>query len=195
MKIWLQVVHSDFMAITEIMPLSMPASNLPGLGRTLVVAGKLDLKFAEDIYRKAQAKRSSFIAELTGSGAVSAADLAHTLSLAFGAPLVDLAVVDPQRLPKGLLDTKICQDYRLVVLGKRQNRLIVATADPSDQQAAERIKFSTQQGVDWVIAEYDKLLKLVSTHTTTATESIENIVGTDFEFDELATEFTSDNTP
>ncbi len=168
-------------------------NNLPGLGRTLVMTGKLEQKFAQEIFRKAQANRSSFIAELTGSGAVSAADLAHTLSLAFGAPLIDLASVDAQRLPKGLLDNKICQDYRLVVLGKRQNRLIVATADPSDQQAAEKIKFSTQQSVDWVIAEYDKLLKLVSANSVTATESIENIVGADFEFDELATEPTADS--
>jgi type IV pilus assembly protein PilB len=49
----------------------------------------------------------------------------------------------------------------VVVLSKRNNRLIVATADPSDQEAAEKIKFSTQMGVDWVIAEYDKLSKMV----------------------------------
>lgn len=156
------------------------------------MAGKLEQKFAEEIYRKAQAKRSSFIAELTGSGAVSATDLAHTLSLAFAAPLIDLTVVDPQRLPKGLLDNKICQDFRLVVLGKRQNRLIVATADPSDQQSAEKIKFATQLSVDWVIAEYDKLLKLVTSSTATATESIDSIVGDDFEFDDIVTEQAND---
>ncbi len=168
------------------------ASTLPGLGRTLVLAGKLRQQLAEEIFHKAQSKRSSFIAELTGSGAVSAADLAHTLSLAFAVPLIDLDAVDLQRLPKGLLDRKICQDYRLVVLGKRQNRLIVATADPTDQQASEKIKFSTQQNVDWVIAEYDKLLKVVSTSATTASESIDDIVGEDFRFDDLAAEPEAD---
>jgi type IV pilus assembly protein PilB len=180
------------MAITESMPLSTPASNLPGLGRTLVSAGKLDEKFAEDIFRKAQSKRSSFIAELTGSGAVSATDLAHTLSLEFAVPLIDLEAINPQLLPQGLLDTKICQDYRLVVLGKRQNRLIVATADPSDQQSAEKIKFATRLNVDWVVAEYDKLLKLVSSNALSATESIDNIIGENFEFDDLMTEQASD---
>jgi type IV pilus assembly protein PilB len=181
------------MSITETMPLSTPASNLPGLGRTLVTAGKLDEKFAEDIFRKAQAKRSSFIAELTGSGAVSATDLAHTLSLAFAVPLIDLEAINPQLLPHGLLDVKICQDYRLVVLGKRQNRLIVATADPSDQQSAEKIKFATRLNVDWVVAEYDKLLKLVSSNALTATESIDNIIGENFEFDDLMTEQVNDS--
>ncbi|MDO9090466.1 MAG: type IV-A pilus assembly ATPase PilB [Burkholderiaceae bacterium] len=161
-----------------------PALALPGLGRALVSAGKLGQKAAEDLYRKAQASRTSFIAELTGSGAVSASDLAHTMSTAFTAPLLDLDAIDAVRLPKGLLDPKICQAYRIVVLSRRNNRLIVATADPADQEAAEKIKFSTQLGVDWVIAEYDKLSKLVESAATTATEAMDNIIGEDFEFDE-----------
>ncbi len=90
--------------------------------------------------------------------------------------------------PKGLLDGKICADYRIVVLSKRNNRLMVATADPADQQAAEKIKFATQMGVDWVIAEYDKLSKLVDIQNTSANEAMDNIIGGDFEFDEAATE-------
>ncbi|MBH2019252.1 MAG: type IV-A pilus assembly ATPase PilB [Burkholderiales bacterium] len=162
-------------------PVSMA---LPGLGRALVSAGKLGQKAAEEIFLKAQGGRTSFIAELTGSGAVSAFDLAHIMSTSFAAPLVDMDAIDIQRLPKGLLDTKICLTCRIVVLGKRNNRLIVATADPSDQGAAEKIKFSTQLGVDWVIAEYDKLSRLVDVSSVTAAEAIENIVGSDFEFGE-----------
>jgi type IV pilus assembly protein PilB len=161
---------------------------LPGLARALISAGKLGQKSAEDISRKAQANRTSFIAELTGSGAVSASDLAHTMSTAFGAPLLDLEAIDLQRLPKSLLDPKICQAFRVVVLSKRNNRLIVATADPSDQQAAEKIKFATQMGVDWIIAEYDKLTKMVEAGTTTATEAMDSIIGDDFEFDESTME-------
>lgn len=170
-----------------------PSMALPGLGRALVMAGKLGQKAAEDIFRKAQSSRTSFIAELTGSGAVSAFDLAHTMSTAFAAPLLDLEAIDVQRLPKGLLDTKICATYRIVVLSKRNNRLIVATADPSDQEAAEKIKFSTQMGVDWVIAEYDKLSKLVEASNTTATEAMESIIGDDFEFDEFSTDASAED--
>jgi type IV pilus assembly protein PilB len=167
------------------------APALPGLGRALVMAGKLGQKAAEDIFRKAQSSRTSFIAELTGSGVVSASDLAHTMSSAFAAPLLDLEAIDTQRLPKGLLDAKICQSYRIVVLSKRNNRLIVATADPSDQEAAEKIKFSTQMGVDWVIAEYDKLSKMVEVAATTASEAMDSIIGDDFEFDESTADAAS----
>ncbi|MCB4364070.1 type IV-A pilus assembly ATPase PilB [Hydrogenophaga taeniospiralis] len=166
-----------------------PSMALPGLGRALVSAGKLGQKAAEDLYKKAQSSRSSFIAELIGSGSVSAADLAHTMSTAFAAPLLDMDAIDVERLPKGLLDARICADYRIVVLSKRNNRLMVATADPADQQAAEKIKFATQMGVDWVIAEYDKLSKLVEVQTTTANEAMDNIIGgSDFEFDDMVTD-------
>ena len=162
---------------------------LPGLGRALISAGKLTQKAAEDIYRKSQLSRTSFIAELTGTGAVSAADLAHTVSSVFGAPLLDLNAIDPQRLPRDLLDAKICQAYRVVVLSKRNNRLIVATADPTDQEAAEKIKFTTQMGVDWIIAEFDKLSKLIEASSKSVSDNLETFSGGgDFEFDDVPIE-------
>ena len=181
------------MAAVETLTKEAATVALPGLGRALVIAGKLGQKAAEEIFSKAKSGRTSFIAELTGSGAVSPFDLAHTMSTAFAAPLLDLDAIDTQRLPKGLLDAKICQKYRIVVLSKRNNRLIVATADPSDQEAAEKIKFSTQMGVDWVIAEYDKLSKLVEASTTTAAEAMESIIGDDFEFDESSSDLQSES--
>jgi type IV pilus assembly protein PilB len=172
------------MAAIDIANNPLPSAALPGLGRALVFANKLGQKAAEEIFRKAQTGRTSFIAELTGSGAVSASDLAHIMSMSFAAPLLDLNAVDPHRLPKDLIDVKICQAYRVVVLGKRNNRLVVATADPSDQEAAEKIKFSTQLGVDWVIAEYDKLSRFLETSNTTATEALQSSGGEEFVFDE-----------
>ncbi|CAN7200620.1 type IV-A pilus assembly ATPase PilB [Acidovorax sp. Leaf76] len=183
------------MAAVDTAPKEASAVALPGLGRALISAGKLTQKLAEDIYKKSQISRTSFIAELTGSGAVSATDLAHTVSAVFGAPLLDLEAIDPLRLPKELLDPKICQAYRVVVLSKRNNRLIVATADPTDQEAAEKIKFTTQMGVDWIIAEYDKLSRLVESSSKSATQSLDalNSTGGDFEFDDVAVEEAPDN--
>jgi type IV pilus assembly protein PilB len=179
-------------AVAPLTPAEAPALALPGLARALITAGKLGQKAAEEIYRKAQSNRTSFIAELTGSGAVSAYDLAHTMSLAFGAPLLDISAVDIHRLPKNLLDGKICQAYRVLVLSKRNNRLTVATADPSDQQAAEKIKFATQMGVDWVISEYDKLSKMVEALAASTTEAMDSIIGDDFDFDETSMQSVTD---
>jgi type IV pilus assembly protein PilB len=170
---------------------------LPGTARALVMAGKLDQKKAEEIFKKSQSSKSNgFIAELINTGSISAGDLAHTMSAAFASPLIDLDAVDPQRLPKGLLDPKLCQSLRVVVLAKRNNRLILATADPSDQTVAEKIKFTTQTGVDWIIAEYDKLSKLVEANSVSSSEALDSIIGApgEFDFDESNLEVATEET-
>jgi type IV pilus assembly protein PilB len=168
--------------------------NLPGLARVLVSAGKLDAQSAADVYRRSQDKHSSFLSELIGSGAVSAKDLAQAMSTAFAVPTLDLDAIDPQRLPKSLLDPKICADLRLLPLSKRNSRLLVATADPANQQAQEKIKFATQFAVDWVVVEHDKLAKLVDTQTANINQVMDNLVtGGEIDFDELAPDaLTSD---
>ncbi|MGQ9725021.1 MAG: type IV-A pilus assembly ATPase PilB [Tepidimonas sp.] len=163
---------------------------LPGLARALIEAGALSQPQAEALCAQAQRKKTGFISELIDSAAVSPRDLAHTMSAAFAAPLIDLAAVDPQRLPQGLLDPKTCQQYRIVPLARRGNRLSVATADPSDLQAAEKVKFETQLAVDWVIAEVDKLSKLVDAYTTSAAQAIEQIAGQAFDFEAEGIEMT-----
>lgn len=161
-----------------------PAIALPGIARALIIAGKLAQKTAEEAFKKATATKSSFVGELTGSGAVSAYDLAHTISASFALPLLDLDTTDPILLPKGLLDAKTIAEYKVLPLSKRANRLIVATADPSDQTVADKIKFTAQAGVDWVVVEYDKLSKIIETMAKSTAESLDNIVGDDFEFND-----------
>ena len=56
------------MAAVDTAPPHAAPVALPGLARALVSAGKLGQKPAEEIYKKALAKRTNFIAELTGSG-------------------------------------------------------------------------------------------------------------------------------
>ena len=149
----------------------------------LVHAGKLNAKLAEDLVRSSKDKRSSFVAAVIASGAVSPADLAHTLSSALALPLLDLGAVDAQRLPRNLIDGKLAAQYQIVVLGKRGSRLFIGGADPTDQEAAERIKFATQLSPEWVIVEHDKLAKLLENTGASATETLESMSSGDFEFD------------
>jgi type IV pilus assembly protein PilB len=164
-------------------PVQTPSVALPGIARTLVMAKKLPQAKAEELYKKAQTQKTSFLSELVGSGAVSAKDLAHTMAMAFASPLVDLDALDAGRLPKGILDNKLCLENRVLVLAKRGNKVVLATADPSDQAIVEKVKFSAALQVDWVIAEFDKLGKLVDSTYKVVSESMENIIG-DVDFDE-----------
>ncbi len=160
-----------------------PHSALSGVARVLVHAGKLNAKTAEELVRSAKEKRSSFVSAVIGAGAVSPADLAHTLSAALALPLLDLGAVDVPRLPRNIIEGKLTYQYQVVVLGKRGNRLFIGGADPTDQEAVERIKFATQLSPEWVIVEHDKLAQLLEAQGTSAAESLESLVGGDFEFD------------
>lgn len=170
------VIHVDTLA-------EAPQSALSGVARVLVHAGRLNAKTAEELVKSSRDKKVSFISSVIGAGAVAPADLAHTLSSALALPLLDLASVDVQKLPKNVIDGKLALQYQVVVLGKRGNRLFIGGADPTDQEAVERIKFATQLSPEWVIVEHDKLAKLLEATGASAAEALESLSSGDFEFD------------
>ena len=167
-----------------------PYSSLSGVARVLVHAGKLNGRAAEALVKSAAERKTSFVSALIAAGSVSAADLAHTLSNALAMPMLDLATVDVERLPRNVIDAKMVNQYQIVVLGKRGNRLFIGGADPTDQEAVERIKFATQLAPEWVIVEYDKLGKLLASNASNVSDTIESLGDGDFDFE--VTEDTSE---
>jgi type IV pilus assembly protein PilB len=165
---------------TVVPPLS---SSLTGVARVLVHSGKISQKVAEELAKSAKERRTSFITALIAGGAMKPADLAHTLAGALALPLVDLNSIDFEKVPRSLLDPKMAQQYQLLVLGKRGSRLFIGAADPTDQEAAERIKFATQLTPEWVIVEHDKLHKVLDGQSTSVGEALESLAGGDFDFD------------
>ncbi len=160
-----------------------PHSALSGVARVLVHAGKLNGKTAEELVRSSRDKRASFVSSVIAAGAVSPTDLAHTLASALALPLLDLNAIDVQKLPKNVIDNKLAAQYQIVVLGKRGNRIFIGGADPTDQEAAERIKFATQLSPEWVIVEHDKLAKVLESNGASASETMEALSSGDFDFD------------
>jgi type IV pilus assembly protein PilB len=149
----------------------------------LVHAGTLTQKAAEEISKAARDRRTSFVASALSAGAVKPAELAHVLARALALPLVDLHAVDLARAPRNILDAKLSQQYQVVVLGRRGSRLFIGAADPTSQEAAERIKFATQLTPEWIVVEHDKLQKLIDTTTASAGQVLDTIIGEDFDFE------------
>ncbi|WP_310460007.1 type IV-A pilus assembly ATPase PilB [Sphaerotilus sp.] len=160
-----------------------PQSTLSGVARVLVHAGKITSRVAEDLARSAREQRRSFVSAAVAAQALSPADLAHSLSAALAIPLLDLDVVDITRLPQNLVDTRTLSQYQVLVLGKRGNRLFIGGADPTDQEAVDRIKFATQLTPEWIVVEYDKLARIVDAKTTSANDALDSIVSGEFDFD------------
>jgi len=160
-----------------------PQSALSGVARVLVHAGKLEAQAAEALVKSAREKKTSFVASVIAAGAVSPTDLSHTLSTALALPLLDLNAIDAQKLPRNLVDAKLANQYRIVVLGKRGNRLFIGGSDPTDQEVVERIKFATQLAPEWVVVEHDKLGKMLEASSASVSETLESMSSGDFEFD------------
>ena len=163
-----------------------PSGMLPGVGRALVASGHIDLLSVQKAYQRAIKNRKSLVSELVESGAMSALTLAQTVCAAFSTPLLDLDAVNIASLPDKLIDEKICQEYLLLCLGKRNHALVIATADPSNQEAEEKIKFITQRSVEWVVVEYDKLLQVLKAKGAPTAETIDSVfLEDDFQDGEL----------
>ena len=159
---------------------------LPGVGRALVASGQIDLLSVQKAYQRAIKNRKSLVSELVESGTMSYLTLAQTVCAAFSTPLLDLDAVNIASLPDKLIDEKICQEYLLLCLGKRNHALVIATADPSNQEAEEKIKFITQRSVEWVVVEYDKLLQVLKAKGAPTAETIDSeFIEDDFQDGEL----------
>jgi type IV pilus assembly protein PilB len=167
-----------------------PQSTLSGAARVLVHAGKLNVKTAEGLVRASKEQRTSFVATLMASNTLSPSDFAHTMSTALALPLLDLSTIKPELLPKNVVDPKLANQYQVVVLGKRGNRVFIGGADPTNHEAVDRIKFATQLAPEWVIVEHDKIAKLLESQGSSAGEALNALSEADIDF-EISDDVTS----
>ncbi len=165
------------------------AAALTGLARALVQQGKLRPDRAENFARKATQANTQFIDELVGSADVtglSSGAIAKFAADTFGHPLLDLAAVDLEQLPKDIIDKKLVVSLRVLALRKRGNRLSVAVSDPTNTHALDQIKFQTQLAIDVIVVEHDKLMRLVEAQSQSVQQALETMTGTDdIDFSEL----------
>lgn len=162
----------------------MDAASISGLGRALVQSEHLLVQDAESIQRQAQASNISFVEQLVLSKKLTPLAIAKFASGMFGLPLLDLATISPDSLPKGVIDDELIAGKRLLPLFKRGSRLFVGTSDPTQSAAFHAITFKTGLTVDVVVVEDDKLAKLVGRYTENAAVTAFNNMAAD-EFGEL----------
>lgn len=139
------------------------SANIPlsGLARRLVRDGYIDEGKARDAIAEARQEKTPLVSLLVRRGLVKDADIARAAAEEFGDPLIDLAAVSPDSLPKGLVDHNLLVKHHALPLFRRGNRLYVAVSDPTNLQAFEEIRFNTGLNVETIIAEEGKLTHLL----------------------------------
>ncbi len=161
---------------------------LSGLARTLVQQGRLQEADAEAIQTQANGAGIAFVTQLIQTRKLAAQDVADFASQTFGYPLLDLAAVDADHIPRDLLPPKLMQERRALGLFKRGTRIFVAMSDPTNLQALDDIKFQTGMIVDPIVVEDDKLGKLLDKVSESASEKLDELVGEDVDMDLLEDE-------
>lgn len=164
-----------------------PPIILTGLARALVSQHWLTEEEAETLIRHAKSNNESFVTHVLDTKKIKAVKLAEFAATQFGFPYFNLNAIDPEVIPKKILDPKLIQNRRVVALYQRGNRLSVAVSDPTNLQAIDEIKFQTNQAVDIIVVEDDKLGKLIAQISETESSTLAELSSEDFEL-----EFTND---
>lgn len=138
-----------------------PKVILSGLARCLIMDGLLKEEEAEAAYSEALKKHMPFVSHLVTSNVLDSANIALSASRGFGVPVFDLDAIDPDILPKDLVDEKLIKTHHTLPLFKRGNRLFLAVSDPTSSQGLEEIRFNTGLGSEAILVEENKLNRLI----------------------------------
>ncbi|WP_114649882.1 type IV-A pilus assembly ATPase PilB [Pseudothauera hydrothermalis] len=170
-----------------------PQSALSGLARALIQHGRLTEADALSCATgSGNGSTNGFLIELAQRGLISTREIARFAAETFGYPLLDVTALEKSYIPRDAIDRKLCSKHQVVALGKRQNRLVVAIADPSNMRVLDEIRFQTGLQVDLVVAEADKLARLVESLSESVEKNLRDLTGEDFDMDLLGQEGTDE---
>lgn len=134
---------------------------LSGLARRLVEDNLLDDAKAREASVEAQKTRVPFVTHLVQNNLVSAAAIANAASEEFGTPLLDITALDPEMIPKNLVDEKLIRVNHAIPIFHRGNRLFVAVSDPTNRKGLDEIKFQTGIATEEILVEENKLAAFI----------------------------------
>jgi len=134
---------------------------LNGLPRKLVIDGLLEEKVAIRALQASLKEKVSFTHYLVSNNLLSATKIAMEASKEFGLPVFDLNAIDPESIPKDIVDDKLIRKHHALPLYKRGNRLYIGISDPTNLAAIDDIKFQTGINTEAILVEENKLSAMV----------------------------------
>jgi type IV pilus assembly protein PilB len=137
---------------------------LSGLARRLVDDKLLEEHVARDASEEAAKTRVPFVTHLVQNNLASSLDVANSAAEEFGTPLLDLTALDPESIPKNMIDEKLIRANHAIPIFHRGNRLFVAVSDPTNRKGLEDIGFQTGVATEEVLVEENKLTAFIETY-------------------------------
>lgn len=168
-----------------------PFQPLSGLARRLVNDGVFSSDVAMEALKTSREEQTPFISHIIANRLVSAYRAAAAAADEFGMPILDLDMLDPESMPKSLVDEKLISKHHALPLIQRENRLFVGISDPTNIQALDEFKFNTGITTEAVIVEEDKLNRLIDSFLDEQNSALEGL--DDADLDNLDVEDTTEN--
>ncbi|RDE22806.1 type IV-A pilus assembly ATPase PilB [Motiliproteus coralliicola] len=166
-----------------------PIQPLTGLARRLVNDSILSSENATQALNAANQQNISFISYAVQERLVSAYKAATAAADEFGAPLLDLDQFDISSIPQDLVPEELIRKHQALPLIKRDNRIYVAVADPTNIQGLDQIKFSTGIKTEAIVVEEDKLTEFIDQfmeqHSSTELDGLDDADLENLELDEI----------
>jgi type IV pilus assembly protein PilB len=119
---------------------------------------------------------------------VGAREIATASAHEFGVPLVDISVVDLDPDVIKLVDEKLVRAHRALPLFKRGARLFVAVSDPTNLAALDEIKFHVGVNTEAILAEEDKLARIIDKALESTDTGMSDLSDVDLEGLEISSE-------
>jgi type IV pilus assembly protein PilB len=148
---------------------------LTGLARALVTHSWLTENEAKALQSAANNANESVVTHLVRTKKFGGLKLAEFAAQTYGFPLIDLTAIDPETLPKGVIDPRLSYKRRVIALGVRGNRLYVGISDPGNLAAIDEVKFSTGKTIEPVVVEDDKLAQLIEKGEDDMADTFKNL--------------------
>ena len=158
-----------------------PNQPLSGLAKRLVNEGVCSAEVAADASMQCREKQQTFISYIIEQRLVSAYRAAAAASEEFGIPLLDLDALDPASFPQGLIKESLITKHHALPLQKRENRLFVAVADPTNIQALDEFKFQSGITTEAIIVEEDKLTRTIESFLDNQNNALDDLDDSDLD--------------
>ncbi len=136
-------------------------TKLKGLPRKLVNDGLIEEESAIKALKASLKEKVSFAHYLVTNNLLSANKIAMEASKEFGLPVFDLDAIDPESIPRDIVDEKLIRKHHALPLFKRGNRLYIGISDPTNLAAVDEIKFQVGINTEAILVEENKLSKMV----------------------------------
>lgn len=133
-----------------------------GLAGRLVIEGLMDAEAAAKAQSAAADERVPFVRHLVDKLKIDSHRVMEIASQEFGAPRFDIASLNAQFLPQGVVEPELVSKHHALPLYSRGKRLFIAVSDPTNLAALDEIKFHTGLNTEAILVDEKSLQKAIS---------------------------------